>query len=195
MKRFIILSTLVLLFAGCKNSIKTKQYNFPPVEWTIAVPEDFVPMNTSEIKAQNEKGLKVIEKAMDTAIEINPTRTLISLQKDKLNNFSATITSFDPKTDGSWIDVNEGLKAIIYQTFTTQMPGVVVDTSSSVETIDGLEFQVFRSKLTYPNKMVMNSFLYSKLYKGYDFGISMAYVDEKAGKELKAILASSVFKK
>jgi len=180
---------------SCNSRVKTKEYNFSQVGWTIAVPEDLIAMDSSQIQTQNVKGRNAIEKTLDTTVDFSATKTLISFQQNKLNNFSATITPFDPSLDGDWYEQNQAVKEILFNTFQSQIPDVKIDTSSTIEVINALEFQVFKAELTYPNQMILKTLLYSKLHKGYDFGITITYVDEKIGKKLSAILLSSRFTK
>jgi hypothetical protein len=43
--------------------------------------------------------------------------------------------------------------------------------------------------------LTMQMLLYSKFYKGYDFGIAYVYMDKAVGKELEDIVQNAKFKK
>lgn len=185
------------VFLNCKGQTNTKpnskEYAFPQVGWRIDVPSSFTVMDSAQIEAMTNKGISAIENTYDTTLDFRATKTLISITKGQYNFLSSTITLFDPKQDGDWSEVNSLLKNVIVETFQSQAPAMKIDTSSSVEKIGGIEFQKFHVVTTYPNKMVMNTFMYSRLHKGFDYGINISYTDEKIGKELMAILATSKF--
>ena len=199
MRLLTVTLILTTTFLSCKGQTKskpnTKEFVFSQVGWKIEVPADFTIMDSAQVEAMTNKGANAIEKTYDTTIDFRGTQTLISFTKGQYNYFASTITPFDPTQDGDWNEANSALKNVIVETFQTQAPSMKIDTSSSVEKIDGLEFQKFHLVTTYPNKMVMTTFMYSRLYKGFDYGINISYTNDKIGKELLAILATSKFVK
>ena len=182
----IITITLILtvtLLSG-KGQVTTKQdhqFQFPQVGWKVKVPSGFTIMDSTQAAAGGT--------------DFGTTKTLISFSKGQHNFFSSTIKPFDPERDGDWNEANSRLKNVILETVRTQAAAIEIDTSSSVEMIDGLEFRKFQIITTYQNKLVMNTFKYSILHKGFDHGINISYTDENVGKELQLILASSKFDK
>jgi hypothetical protein len=190
---------LSIVIFSCKgqtnNNSKSKEFSFQQVGWKVKIPEDFTVMDSARTEALARRGENAIERTYDTTLDFKATRTLISASKGQYNYFASTITPFDPAVDRDWEEANAALKNVIVETFQTQMPDMKIDTSSSVEKIDGLEFQKFHVVTTYPNKMVMNVFMYARLHKGYDFGINICYTDEETGEDLKKSLAGSKFEK
>ena len=172
----LILTITLLSGKGQVTSKQSHQFQFPQVGWKIKVPSDFTIMDSA-------------------TTDFGTTKTLITFSKGQYNFFSSTITAFDPERDGDWNEVNSKLKNVILETLRTQAPAIKSDTSSSVETIDGLEFHKFQIITTYQSKLVMNTFMYSRLHKGFHYGINISYTDENVGKELQLILASSKFDK
>jgi hypothetical protein len=152
-------------------------------------------LNTTQINSITNKGKNAIEKTYDTTLGSKKSKTLISFTKEQYNSFTSMITPYDANQDGDWIEVNTTLKNILVETFQAQAPTMKIDTSSSKVNIDGLEFQEFHVVSTYPNKIVMNTFSYTRLYKGFFFGITISYTDDKIGKDLMAILRTSKFDK
>ena len=199
MRTLIITLILTTALWNCKGQTNakpsTKEFVFSQVGWKISVPSDFTIMDSAQIEAMTTKGTNAIEKTYDTSLELAATITLISITKGQYNYFASTITPFDSKQDGNWNEVNTELKNVIVATFQSQASSMKIDTSSSIEKIDILEFQKFHVTTTYPNKMVMNTLMYSRLHNGLDYGIIISYTDDKIGKELIAILASSKFDK
>ena len=180
----LILTITLLSGRGQVTSKQDHQFQFPQVGWKIKVPSDFTIMDSAQVAVMD-----------NTANDSGTSKTLISFSKGQYNFFSSTITPFDPARDGDWNGVNSKLKNVILETLRTQAAAIKIDTSSSVETIDGLEFHKFQIVTTYQSKLVMHTLRYRRLHKGFDYGINISYTDENVGNELQSILASSKFDK
>ena len=191
----LILTIILLSGKGQVTSKQSHQFQFPQVGWKVKVPSDFTIMDSAQVAAIDNIGANAINNAYDTATDFGRTKTLITFSKGQYNFFSSTITPFDPQRDGDWNEVNSKLKNVILESLRTQASAIKIDTSSSVETIDGLEFHKFQIITTYESKLVMNTLMYRRLYKGFDYGINISYTDYNVGKELELILASSKFDK
>jgi len=182
----LIILTLILtitLLSG-KFHVTSKQdhqFQFPEVGWKVKVPSEFTIMDSAQ--------------ATPIGTDFGTTKTLISFNKGQYNFFSSTITPFDPARDGDWNEVNSKLKNVILGTLRNQAEAIKVDTSSSDELIDGLEFHKFQIITTYQSKLVMKTLMYRRLHMGFDYGINISYTDENVGQELQLILASSKFDK
>jgi hypothetical protein len=184
MRLIILTLILTITLLSVKSQVKqSHQFQFLQVGWKIKVPPEFTIMDSAQVAAMGDNGA------------FGTTKTLISFSKGQYNFFSSTITPFDPQRDGDWNEVNSKLKNVILETIRTEASVIKIDTSSSVETIDGLEFHKFQIITTYQSKLVMNTLRYRRLYKGFDYGINISYTDENVGKELELILASSKFDK
>ena len=64
-----------------------------------------------------------------------------------------------------------------------------------IEKIDNLEFQVFKMKIEYPNKMVLNLLMYSRLFGKKEFTVNIMYVDNKKGQLMTEAWKNSKFLK
>jgi hypothetical protein len=187
---------LTMFITGCiAAQEKKKVYKFKEVGWTIQVPDAFTVLDSIEHKSYLDQGQKAIENTYDTSLDFSASRTLIAMTIGDFNQFSSTITPFDPAVDGSWKDVENSIKLTLMETISSQAPQIAIDTSSSVAVIDKLRFNIFYIKMTYPNKLVLHSYLYTRLHRGYDLGISFSYMDEAIGKQMKEIIATSKFDK
>ena len=58
------------------------------------------------------------------------------------------------------------------------MPNVKLDSSSSQETINGKVFQRFKVTIIFPNKMVMDFLMYSRLFASREFTVNIMTVDK-----------------
>jgi hypothetical protein len=66
-------------------------------------------------------------------------------------------------------------------------------TVSDPTKVGGLDFDRFRIPLAVKGKPAFIMYLLAKLYKGYDFGITYLYTDDRAKTQMENILAGSKF--
>lgn len=192
--------TLVILFTTLAFKLSFAQqidrkYTFKEVGWSFALPANFKAIDSFDNAQRMERGKEAIEQANDMKADVSQTRTLISATKDTYNYFSSTITPFDPKKDGDYKAANRSVRDMIYKTFVERMPDAILDSSTTTMTIDGLTFDKFRVTVSMKEKVLFNMFLLTKLYKGYDFGISYLYLDEETKEQIDAMLKGSKFTK
>lgn len=189
-----ISGTIFVLFVSglCCRHAAAGNYNFKEVGWTFTLPADFKTIDSARNAAMNEKGKKAMEDANNTTMDVSSTKTLITAMKGS-NYFSSTLTPFDPKKDGDYATANLQVKDMLYKTFSGKMPDANLDSSSSSVVLDGLQFDKFHIGITMNHKTVFQMFLLSRLYRGYDFGISYLYVDDVSKAEIESVLASSRF--
>jgi hypothetical protein len=170
-----------------------KSYSFNEIGWTFTLPATFTTIDSSENAKKMDRGLKAIEDVNDIKADVSQTKTLISAMKNSFSYFSATIIPFDPATDGDYAKTNKPLRDILYKTLYEKIPNAKLDSSGSNIKIDGLSFDKFIITVQFDEKRYFTMVLLSKLYKGYDFGISYLYTDEETKKEIESLLASSKF--
>jgi hypothetical protein len=193
--KHIVIFSLILVFFSCKESKKTKDYNFKEIGWTISVPLDFSILTSAESGQIRKAATQAVKEAYDSTYYDNTAKTLLSFKKDETNYFSAGIVPFHEPQDGEWFQSNRNKKELILDTYKSQNPEAKIDTSSTLELIDGLTFECFEVKMAFPDKLILTSRIYSRLINGFNFTISMAFIDETIGKELKSISLSSKFEK
>lgn len=87
---------------------------------------------------------------------------------------------------------NKVVKELIYETYTSR--GIKVDSSSSKEKIDNLVFEVFHIVMYGPEgKIILYQDLYSRHINGYDFGVTLNYINEKEKNEMMKVWKNSKF--
>ncbi len=198
MRTFIKIFILPIVFSFCSicNAQQNQRiYAFKQIGWTIELPADFLVIDTVENTARMERGVKAMEEANNIKADITETITLIGATKDKYNYFNATIEPFNSKGNTSWQTSNQQLKELLYNTFAEKMKDAIIDTASSKVIIDGISFDKFRVTVTINDKVLFNSLLLSKYYKGYDLGISYLYLDERTKEQIELMLQNSKFSK
>ena len=193
--RIFFLPITLFLCSICNAQQNQKNYSFKQIGWTIELPADFLVIDSVENTTRMERGVKAMEDANNIKADITETITLIGATKNKYNYFNATIEPFHSKGNISWQSSNQQLKELLYNTFAEKMKDGIVDTASSKQIIDGISFDKFRVTVTVNDKVLFNSFLLTKLYKGYDLGISYLYLDERTKEQIELMLQNSKFSK
>ena len=173
---------LFVLFHNCteqttpKKEILNKDFN-----WRIIIPENFDTVSSSEWAKMQNRGADAVEKTFEAKVE-NRSKTIFVFTSDQHNYFESNYQPFDTTIDGNYLESCHNVNKILYETFIAQMPNIKIDTAASVEKIDGLDFQTFKMKVTYPNNMVLNVFLFSRLFGNKEFSVNIMYVDTEKGK-------------
>ena len=181
MNRVNYFIVLTILFQSClgqtnpKKEIYNKDFN-----WTITIPENFDTVSAVQwVKMQN-KGVDAIEKTYDGKVD-NRTKTIFVFKSDQLNYFESNYQPFDTATDGNYFESCKNVNEMLYQTFITQMKGIKIDTVTLTKKIDNLEFQTLKMKVTYPNNMILNVLMFSRLFDKKEFSVNIMYVDKNKG--------------
>jgi hypothetical protein len=172
----------------------TKRFAFPVIGWTINMPADFVVSDSGKSVAYLNEGVTVLEKVSDIKVDASTTTVLIVANKNE-SYFSAIITPFDIKTEPAWEKQHADLKLQVYNAFKQALPKAVIDTVSSKQTIGGITFEKFVTTLSIDNKIAVTTVALSRLYKGFDFGITYSYSDKTTKEQMETMLSGSKFKK
>lgn len=182
-KQFLV-AGLIIFFQSCNGRQTPKQeIHNQDFNWTITIPENFEAISSSESEKMQNKGVDIIENTYQEEI-VNQAKTIFVFKNDQFNYFESNYQPFDPAVDGDFMETWRGVNGILYQTFQAQMPGTKVDTVTTVEKIDGLEFQTLKMKVEYANKMVFNRLMFSRLFDKREFNVIIMYVDELKGERM-----------
>ena len=190
-----LLICLTIIFQSCngqttpKKEIYNKDFN-----WTITIPENFQNVSAEEWEKMQNKGADAIEKTYDEEV-INQSKTIFVFKNDQLNYFESNYQPFDTAIDGDYFESCKNVNNMLYETFITQLPDIKIDSVSTIEKIDNLEFQLFKMKVEYPNKMVLNVLMYSRLFDKKEFSVNIMYVDNNKGKQMLESWKKSKFTK
>ncbi len=170
-----------------KKEIYNKDFN-----WTITIPEKFQNVSAEEWAKMQNKGADAIEKTYDEKV-INRAKTIFVFKSDQLNYLESNYQPFDIEIDGDYLESCKNVNNILYETFKTQMPDIKIDSISTTEKIDNLEFQTFKMKVEYPNKMILNFLMFSRLFDKKEFSVNIMYVDNNKGQQMLESVRKSKF--
>jgi hypothetical protein len=201
MKR-ILITIILLALVSCEPVDPNKQidegrvtgevYESKEIGWKIEIPNGWKIMTKDKIESNEQKGGEAIEKTYGQAIDVTSLKHLINFQKDRFNIFMSTTEPFKEEFPGEFEINNRKIYSLLYETFLNQ--GIKVDTSSGEELIRDLKFETFKTTIYSPEgEIIMNQILYSKLIKGYSFGVTICYNNLADKKVLIRALKSSRF--
>jgi hypothetical protein len=190
-----ILFFALMLATTARSQETSKKYFFSEVGWTIVLPEGFETADSIDIAKDNQRGLKLIEESNNVTADLSELKTLISAKKDAYNYFNSTIRKFNAAEEGDYDSTTKMVKNMLYKTFLDNMPDARIDSVSTIEILDELSFDKFHVTITLKENIKLDMVLLSKNYKGYDFGISYLYLDNKSREQIESMLKNSKFMK
>lgn len=194
MKKLLIFSILLfsqILFS--QNATNKELFN-SEFNWKITIPENFQNVNSEEQKRLQKKGEDAVEKTFGEEV-INQSKNIFAFNNGKFNYFDSCYQPFDTEIDGDYITTCKAVNNILYETIKTQSPNSKIDTISSKEIIDKLEFEKFSLKAEFQNGITINMIMYSRLFDKKEFSVNIIFIDEKKGKLMLESWKNSTFSK
>lgn len=185
---------LIITFISCKSktSSDSETLIIEEFNWTVRVPENFEPIDQETWDRTVRRGENAIESTFDQEME-NEAETIFTYTNGQFNNFEANWQPFDIEIDGEYLDTYSEVNKMLYQTFETQIPNAKLDSVSSTQEIDGLEFQRFDVTIDLPNGIKMKSMGFSRLFGKKEFTMNITSVDEKIEKQMLEAFLNSKF--
>ncbi|MEI2675474.1 MAG: hypothetical protein V9F05_15665 [Chitinophagaceae bacterium] len=205
MKKTLLIFISTLTIISCTPSDPNKNidegkvegntYTSQEIGWTIAIPDGWEVVDREKSEDMREKGTQALEETIDQEVDFSGVKTLIAFQKNQFNIFQSTSEPFKLEYEGEWEINNAAIKALIFETFVNQ--GIKADSSAtSVETIDGLDFQTYSFTIYGPTcEVILKQILYSRLINGFDFAANINYNNEKDKETQLQAFRNSKFKK
>ena len=184
----------ILLFVLYINPLITKELYDEQFEWRITLPDDFEEVSSEEWKRLQQTGEDAIEDTFNEEIE-NFTKTIFVFKKGDYNYFESNYQPYDEAIDGNYLEASQSVNEIVYETLATQLADAIVDSSSSVQTIAGLEFQHFHVSAELTGVVTINIQSFSRLFGDQDFTVNITYIDEREGDIMLDAWRNSTFGK
>ncbi len=184
-----MLTASIAVLAGCKESKKVEKrtiYN-EEFKWTIEIPAGFDTVSGPKWAQMQQRGLEAIEKTYDMEVE-NNAKTIFVFHSDMMNYFESNVQPFDTTaSDEDYRETCKQVNEMMYGTFQSQMPEAQLDSSSSVATVSGLEFQAFRLSVKMDDNLIMKCQMFSRRFGNKEFSVNMMTANEaKEGELMKA---------
>lgn len=195
MKQFLFLITTLIVFSSASSQLDSTLYYFEEVGMSVTVPPKFETVGFAEDEKLRHKGEKLIEDANNVQVDVSSTKNLLSIRQGQFNYMNITVTPYKQVRKNGWEKDNKAVKDMLYTSFVEKVTSQNVDTASTSANVDGLLFDRFEMTIRINSSMTMKMLLYSKYYKGYDFGIAYTYLDKAIGKELDDIVQDAKFEK
>jgi len=188
-----IIFGLCFLYVGCKAQDKTKELKFSQLGWTLIVPE-----NSAFVSATQFDSLKSeTEKKVNQSLELSQPNVLFIIRKNIYNLFGSTITALDTTKFKTWQSSYDNQKKLVIDIIESKKPSIsLLDTASSTENIDGLTFQKFYIKTSYPEvNLTLENYWYYRMQKGVELSINITFNDKETGNGYLSLLRASRFNK
>lgn len=195
MKQFLLLIKAQFLFTFVFSQSNTTSYYFKEVGMSIMVPANFEIVESSEDEKLHRKGEKLLEDANNIQIDASSTKTLLSIKQGQFNYMNITVTPYKEVTKNNWTIDNNSVKKMLYNSFVDKVGSTNIDTATSGSNVDGLMLDRFEMTIRIRPSMTMKMLLYSRYYKGFDFGICYAFLDKVVGTQLENIVSNAKFRK
>lgn len=187
--KIFLLLFLALTIVTCSK--KDRTFYVPEIGWTIELIDNWTVENLRKTDSDIQKGIEILKKR-GIEFKLNGKEiSLLTLRKNTITKFQATIVPFKESYKGEWKDKYPLIKKYIYTIFTSQ--GFKVDTTSNKEKINNIDFEVFNLKMYRNNKQEMEQTMYRTYINNYDFIINMTNNDTIYKKQMLDILRKSKF--
>ena len=194
---YCILALGILLACNATVSDNEKPslltYTSKEIDWTIEIPAGYKLTSQIKMDADDLKGKEAIEKVYEGDLKIDSLQHLVSFTKNQFNSFDSTIEPYEETESGEYAANNVLIHKLIFDTYHKQ--GIKIDTSSAKTKLKGQLFNTFFIKIYGPNgEVALNQIMYSKMIKGYDFGVNINYNNEDDKNTLLNAFMSSSFR-
>jgi len=175
----------MILIQACSGAQTPKQEIFnKEFNWTVTILENFVSVRADDWAKMQNRGAEAIETTTGEKI-VNQTKSIFVFRNDDYNYFESNYQPFDPEVDGDYLESCKAVEEVLYNAFSSSIPGAKIARKRSTERIDGLEFQKLEFHIELPNKTVLTMLMYSRLFGKREFAVNICYVNElKAQKML-----------
>ncbi|WP_321308640.1 hypothetical protein [Marinifilum fragile] len=202
MKLYFKVALVLFVMVSCKidpnkqideGKINENTYYSKEIGWTMEIPKGWQITHRNELERRSNKGIEALSETAGIEYDASGLKQLLNFQKDRFHIFQSTSEPFKLEYEGEWEENNKAVQELLYETYSSR--GIKVDTSSSKEIIDNLEFQVIHVTLYGPDgKIILYQDMYGRHINGYDFGVNLNYINDKEKSEMLNAWKNSKFK-
>lgn len=204
---FFALSLLAtaLFLTNCTNNVPVKKdyakevdegtfsgntYSNKVLGWEITFPDTWIVTEKKSLENADERSKAMVG---DTTTSTKTIKRLLAFQKNFDNNFQSTREDFKGRDQASYQAIKHAVRKQVYFGYLDQRFNV--DTTSSIDKIDGVAFDCFEIMLyDQTGKKFATQLLYSTILKDSYFNVIINYSNEKDKATLLNAFKKSTFK-
>ncbi|MFA9212046.1 MAG: hypothetical protein ACEQR5_09475 [Moraxellaceae bacterium] len=204
---FFALSLLAtaLFLTNCTNNVPVKKdytkevdegtfsgntYSNKVLGWKITFPDTWIVTEKKSLENADERSKAMVG---DTTTSTKTIKRLLAFQKNFDNNFQSTREDFKGRDQASYQAIKHAVRKQVYFGYLDQRFNV--DTTASIDKIDGVAFDCFEIMLyDQIGKKFATQLLYSTILKDSYFNVIINYSNEKDKATLLNAFKKSTFK-
>jgi hypothetical protein len=204
---FFALSLLAtaLFLTNCTNNVPVKKdyakevdegtfsgntYSNKVLDWEITFPDTWIVTEKKSLENADERSKAMVG---DTTTSTKTIKRLLAFQKNFDNNFQSTREDFKGRNQASYQAIKHAVRKQVYFGYLDQRFNV--DTTASIDKIDGVTFDCFEIMLyDQTGKKFATQLLYSTILKDSYFNVIINYSNEKDKATLLNAFKKSTFK-
>jgi hypothetical protein len=204
---FFALSLLAtaLFLTNCTNNVPVKKdyakevdegtfsgntYSNKVLGWEITFPDTWIVTEKKSLENADERSKAMVG---DTTTSTKTIKRLLAFQKNYDNNFQSTREDFKGRDQASYQAIKHAVRKQVYFGYLDQRFNV--DTTASIDKIDGVAFDCFEIMLyDQTGKKFATQLLYSTILKDSYFNVIVNYSNEKDKATLLNAFKKSTFK-
>ena len=198
----IIISSIIFLIA-CKDNESGKQLSKGEAEnifvnqeigWTMEIPDEWTILDKTTQGVYKQKGKEIVNKFNKENRKYKGLIYLLGFKKNQLNIFQSNFEKISYADKKKWKENKRQQKISTAQMYAKQ--GVKIDTISSIEKIDGIDFSVFLvSVYNQLGSVRYTQKIYGSYINGFDFAVLLNYNNREDEETLHNFWKNSKFKK
>ncbi|PTN09732.1 hypothetical protein [Mangrovibacterium marinum] len=179
MKKLSLLFAAIFVATASFAQTETETSTFYSAEfnWHIDLPPGFEQIEAAVWDLQ--KG--VPDSLLTDSLDHGYPKTILAFKSADYNYFESNWQHYDKLERGDYQDHCQSVANQLYQTFADQFPEAQIDTASSNQLVGTLDFEKFVLKMTLPNGVTLNSYMYSRLFGDKEFSANVFYVNNELG--------------
>jgi len=193
-----IFSVVFLLNCNEKDNSKSGTKIFDTATgFSMTVPSSFPKLDSQTKEGKLKKGVKQLNKlhASELEFDLNTIEKASIFQYDEDNIFLLNTKDYSVAEQGNYNEAISELNKFAYQTQNLNFPNARLDSVTSREKIDGIEFIKYILTAKISENKTMHVVNYYHLFKDKDFTASIIFTDEELGKQVLRAFKAAKLKK